>query len=163
PRADPDRRRDRAIRTNRVLDWLVPEMRGKHAFAADNPSECFHLLLATFETEIFPFIIDVPSYRAWLGDRNRVASYPFSRHQLRVLQNERRRERWLLKSPFHIFSLDALLSVLPDACIVYTHRHPVQALPSACSLAASFRDLYAERLDCGELGREIVEHFACGM
>jgi Sulfotransferase family len=163
PRSGPDQRRNRAIRINRVLDWLVPEMRRKHAFAADNPSECFHLLLATFETEILPFIIDIPSYRTWLYGRNRLPAYRFYRNQLHVLQNERPRERWLLKTPFHIFNLDILLSVFPDACIVHTHRDPAQALPSTCSLEASFRDLYAERINYGELGRETVEHFACGM
>ncbi len=163
PVAGADERRNQAIRTNRLLKWLVPEMQRKHAFAADNPSECFHLLLATFETEVLPFIIDIPSYRTWLYTRNRVASYQFYANELKVLQRERRRERWLLKTPFHIFNLDALLCVFPDACIVHTHRDPLQALPSACSLEDSFRVLYTEKVDYGELGRETLGHFAYGM
>jgi hypothetical protein len=159
----PDDRRCRATRANRMLNWLVPDMRRKHAFAADNPSECFHLLLTTFESEIMPFIIDLPTYQTWLYSRNRLAGYRFYRNQLHVLQHQRWGKRWLLKTPFHIFNLDVLLTVFPDACIIQTHRDPLKALPSTCSLQASFRDLYAETIDCSGLGKQTLEHFAYGL
>ena len=80
-----------------------------------------------------------------------------------MLQDQRRGERWLLKTPFHIFSLDALLSVFPDACVVHVHRDPLETLPSTCSLQATFRDLYADRIDCARLGKDALEHFAYGI
>lgn len=158
-----DQRRHHAIRSNRLLNWLVPDLQRKHAFAADNPAECIHLQLMTFESENFPFIIDLPTYRTWLYGRNRVAGYRHYRSQLQVLQDQRRGERWLLKTPFHIFSLDALLSVFPDACVVHVHRDPLETLPSTCSLQMTFRDLYADRIDCAQLGKDVLEHFAYGI
>jgi hypothetical protein len=42
----------------------------------------------------------------------------------------------VLKNPSHLVGLDALMSVYPDALIVRTHRDPVVAIASACSLSA---------------------------
>lgn len=39
--------------------------------------------------------------------------------------------QWLLKAPtIHSVFLEQLLKVYPDACIVVTHRKPVEVLPS---------------------------------
>jgi hypothetical protein len=163
PRTKPDRRRDQAIRSNQLLNWLAPELRRKHPLAADNPAECLHLQQMTFESEYFPFFIDLPTYRKWLYGRNRLAGYRHYRRQIQVLQDQREGERWLLKTPFHIFSVDAVLAVFPDACIVQTHRDPQEALPSSCSLQATLRDVYADSIDHAVLGRETLEHFAYGI
>ena len=45
-------------------------------------------------------------------------------------------KRWVLKNPSHLVGLDAIMSVYPDALIVQTHRDPVVAIASACSLSA---------------------------
>jgi hypothetical protein len=45
-------------------------------------------------------------------------------------------KRWVLKNPSHLFALDALLEVYPDALVVVTHRDPATALASSCSLSA---------------------------
>ena len=42
----------------------------------------------------------------------------------------------MLKNPSHLVGLDAIMSVYPDALIVYTRRDPVVAIASACSLSA---------------------------
>ena len=41
----------------------------------------------------------------------------------------------MLKNPSHMTALDALMTVYPDALIVYTHRDPVTCLASSCSLS----------------------------
>ncbi len=38
-----------------------------------------------------------------------------------------------LESPAHLFALDALTEVFPDACLVQTHRDPLEVVPSGCS------------------------------
>jgi hypothetical protein len=42
----------------------------------------------------------------------------------------------VLKNPSHMTALDALMTVYPDALIVYTHRDPVTCIASSCSLSA---------------------------
>jgi hypothetical protein len=48
---------------------------------------------------------------------------------------------WLLKNPGHIKELDVLLEVFPDACVIQTHRDPVKAIPSLCSVIQMARGL----------------------
>ena len=36
--------------------------------------------------------------------------------------------------PAHLRNLDELFRAYPDACIIQTHRNPVNVLPSLCSL-----------------------------
>ena len=42
----------------------------------------------------------------------------------------------MLKNPSHMTALDALMTVYPDALIVYTHRDPVTCIASSGSLSA---------------------------
>jgi hypothetical protein len=158
-----DRRRERATMPIRMLNWMVPEMRSKHIFAADAPEECGMLMANTFESETFSFMTDIPTYRNWLYGRNRVGAYRYYKKQLQLLQHLRRGERWLLKMPFHAFNLDALLTVFPDANIVQIHRDPLKAVPSNCSLQSSYRDLYNETVDCGQLGKDTLEQLGHGL
>jgi len=53
----------------------------------------------------------------------------------------------VLKAPGHLFGLDALLAVYPDACLVQTHRDPLKVVGSIAShgvvLRAAFSDAVA--------------------
>ena len=63
------------------------------------------------------------------------ACYAHHKQVLQLLQWHGERRRWVLKWPCHLVALDPLLEVYPDASFVITHRDPVQALASNCSLA----------------------------
>ena len=64
--------------------------------------------------------------------------------------------RWALKWPCHLLALEAIRSVYPDACFVVTHRDPVQALASNCSLAHMLRSS-AIHADPRQTGRDMLE------
>jgi len=51
-----------------------------------------------------------------------------------MLNWQRPGERWLLKSPAHLCALDTLVEVFPDCCIISTHRDPLEATASYCSM-----------------------------
>src|SRR5262249_30155705 len=70
---------------------------------------------------------------------------------------------WVLKAPAHLFSLDAITTVFPDACFVVTHRDPLECIPSACSLAAAYRDITSHQVDLIRLGAEVSEVLAVGV
>ena len=54
-------------------------------------------------------------------------------------------KRWVLKSPLYLGMERELLEVFPDACLVMTHRHPEEVVPSTCSLWTSFRKPYTDQ------------------
>jgi hypothetical protein len=85
------------------------------------------------------------------------ACYRYHKQVLQLLQWGGERKRWVLKWPCHLVALDPLLEVYPDASFVMTHRDPVQALASNCSLSALLRRRTAEGVDPAEVGRQMKE------
>jgi hypothetical protein len=49
----------------------------------------------------------------------------------------------VLKSPDHVYGLEALFAVFPDALIIQTHRDPFDVLKSSCHLTEVLHGLYA--------------------
>jgi hypothetical protein len=99
----------------------------------------------------------------WLRKRERTASYRYYQNQLKVLQHQRPAQRWLLKAPAHIMALDALLAVFPDANVIQTHRDPLKAVPSFCSLVAANRGISTAVADRQRLGAETAAWLSAGL
>jgi hypothetical protein len=60
--------------------------------------------------------------------------HPLGRFLMRLLQYLQLgcpSRRWVLKSPDHIFALEGLLAVFPDAVFIQTHRDPLEVLKSS--------------------------------
>ena len=65
---------------------------------------------------------------------------------------------WMLKCPVHLFYPTEIASAFPDAKLIWTHRHPISAVPSMCSLLKSIHQMYYET-ECRDdhaLGRNIL-------
>ena len=60
--------------------------------------------------------------------------------------------RWVLKSPFHLWNLPALLEIFPDALLVQIHREPAECMASFCALLAAAFGAVATRVDVKEVG-----------
>lgn len=66
----------------------------------------------------------------------------------------------MLKSPFHLGRLAALLAEVPEAVVVWTHRDPAVALASWCSLAAVLGNAASDQVDLAGLGRRWLGFWA---
>jgi hypothetical protein len=127
------------------------------------PVECLRLLARSFTTFFFPNVLDVPSYERWLWAQDAdafTATYQLHRMQLQTLQADGRTGYWVLKSPAHLNTLEALLAAYPDAAVVQTHRDPAKVLGSISSLATRNRGLLAEPPDPHQVGRQVLERTA---
>jgi hypothetical protein len=98
--------------------------------------ECCELLRQNFLSDDL-LMLNLPTYAAWFRSQSVLASYTRYVDVLRLIGAHEPQKRWLLKAPHHTPAIDALLRVFPDACIVQTHRDPVQSIPSFCSLIHS--------------------------
>jgi hypothetical protein len=113
---------------------LVPVLRAAHYEAGDRPIECRMLLGQAFRSRDFSGLFTLPTYeRWWLADDQRPA-YDMHRLALGVLQS-RAPGRWVLKDPFHLLALDAVVETYPDALVVILHRNPVKNVTSSASLS----------------------------
>ncbi|MCA9690692.1 MAG: sulfotransferase [Nannocystaceae bacterium] len=155
-----DPRRLRARRQLRILDWLRPEFRAIHPMDAIAPQECVAIMAYRFANHAFHVSYDIPAYQAWLDRRSFLAVYREHRRFLAHLQWPEQRGRWLLKSPLHLRTLDALVAIYPEARLVWTHRAPLEVLPSWASLVTSLRSLTSDAVDPRAIAREFTGRWA---
>ncbi|WP_406495780.1 sulfotransferase [Streptomyces sp. NBC_01604] len=151
--APSPRERQKAITSaRRTLDGtylLSPRFRDIHPMTAEGPEECTFLL----PHALVPLSqAHLPEYHARQFERDFVPDYRHLKECFQVLQYGRPRRRWILKSPMHTGNLDALLSVFPDATLVWTHRDPATAVASFCSLVECGMALSRRTVDLPALG-----------
>jgi hypothetical protein len=140
-----------------------PEFMAVHYMAADQVEECWQLLRQSMRSISYECLAHLPGYSSWLRDQDWTGAYRRHRRNLRLIGMPDRDRRWVLKNPSHLFALDALLCVYPDALVIQTHRAPRIAIASVCSLAAQASAGWSTAF-CGEvIGRDQLELWARGL
>lgn len=135
-------------------ETLMPGIQAIHRMAADLPQECVAITSHEFTSVIFSTTHRVPGYHRWVEAADHRPAYRWHRRHLQYLQWRWPAQRWVLKSPGHLWSLDALLAVYPDARVIQTHRDPVKVVASLASLISLVRSLCSERVDPAAVAAE---------
>lgn len=154
---------ERIAKARRDIRWLhrfAPGFRAIHSVEAELPQECVVLMSHSFLSDQFDTMYRVPSYVAWLEERDLKPAYEWHRRILQHLQEEPPKGRWVLKAPAHLQSLGALLECYPDARVVQTHREPTEVLASLASLTTLLRSIFSDAVDRAEIGRELSVYWA---
>jgi hypothetical protein len=129
-----------------------------HLTDVDGPQECLAILDQTFVNPGLLWTMSVFGYLEYLlHDADLHAAYEYHARVLRLLQQGAPERRWALKWPCHLLALDAIAAVHPDARFVVTHRDPVQALASNCSLTNMLRAGTSPHADPLHIGRDMLE------
>jgi len=119
------------------------------------PHECVAIHSYTFLSEEFVSTCKIPSYEAFLHASDLGPVYAWQKRFLQYLQLGEPQKRWVLKSPDHVYGLEALFSVFPDAFLIQTHRNPMEVLKSSADLTQVLHGLYGRAGDPSEtLARE---------
>ena len=142
------------------MDTMAPALASIHEVGADLPQECMPILAQSMLGAQFNVTFNVPSYQAWVDAQSHAPAYRFHRHYLEHLQSKHMLDRWVLKSPMHLRSLDALLTEYPDARIIFTHRDPAKTVPSLASLIYVIRGLASDSVDPIALGQQQMRWWA---
>jgi len=143
--ADP-----RIATTTKELEGLFklnPPLRVMHPFGATLAQECVSLFMYDVRTLALETQAHVPAYARWLEQADMAPAYAQHRSALQALQSAQPTGRWVLKTPNHLWDLDALLTAYPDARIVWTHRDPGPVVTSLASLANAGQRPLTSRTD----------------
>lgn len=140
-----------------------PDFMGLHYLSADEVEECWQLLRQSVMSVSYECLAHLPSYSSWLAGQDWTAAYRRHRHNLQLIGMPDAKRRWVLKNPSHLFALDELLAVYPDALVIQTHREPRTAIASVCSLNAQATQGWSETFQGGVLGRDQLELWARGL
>lgn len=161
--ADP-----RIAAAHEQVDWILanqPVLAAIHPWDAEGPDEEIMLMEHAFLSHVPESGANLPSYRAWLDRQDVRPAYALLRRLLQFLQWQKRRrgetaERWVLKTPMHLGFLDLLLETFPGACMIQTHRDPLETIPSVASMYYALWGLATEKPDALEVGRQCLERYA---
>ena len=146
----------------------VESYAGVHDIDIDEPEEDFPLLRLGFAAWINLVRYPLPDYARWLSGTGSRQAYA---HHRRVMQHftwqHRQRAsggegQWLLKMPFHLMELEALIETYPDALFIQTHREPSHFMGSWNSLVERIRAESIEPRPRDETGAEQLA-FMSGM
>jgi Sulfotransferase family len=140
-----------------------PEFMGVHFMAADQVEECWQLLRQSMRSVSYECLAHLPAYSSWLRGQDWTGAYRRHRRNLQLIGLPDAGRRWVLKNPSHLFALEALLAVYPDALVIQTHRAPRTAIASVCSLAAQATAGWSATFTGAVIGRDQLELWARGL
>jgi len=160
---DPRRQIRKVRRANRIHRYLAPDFSLAHPLEADKPEECLHLFDKSCVGTTAFFITEAKAFAWWLLDHGIQHGYDFFKLQLQLLNWLRPGRQWVLKWPYHLWHLDALLKTFPDAVIIQLHRDPRETIPSVCSLSALARAPFCEDIDNRALGKFWLAYYEAGL
>ncbi|PRP96563.1 hypothetical protein ENSA5_36390 [Enhygromyxa salina] len=135
---------DRQIQTtDSLLDQLyeaAPELRSLHPMAATSPDACSWLFRNNFSSLMHALRWYMPSYVEFMLDADLEPAYRDHRRFLQILAHRHRHDdhagpRLVLEDRWHLWHLDHLLAVYPDAWVIQiqVEREPaLSALTRSC-------------------------------
>ncbi|HEY7917102.1 MAG TPA: sulfotransferase [Acidimicrobiales bacterium] len=142
---ETDPRIDESQAVADMADVLIPGFSTFHPLGARLAQECVRITASDFRSMIFPTQYEVPQYDRWLlHEADMAPAYRWHRAFLQHLQSGHAGDRWLLKSPAHLWHLGALMAEYPDAVVIQTHRDPLKVIASVSALAAHLRRMASD-------------------
>jgi hypothetical protein len=156
-----DRRQSRGKRFVWAMNRMAPRLKSVHDLVADGPEECTWLLHNSFLSGSLILQARIPTYSRYVKSRAREdwqRVYTEYGNTLKLLQHNSSASHWVLKSPAHQMGMAGLLDVIPNACVVQTHRDPKQVIGSCCSLFSIVRAVYSDHVYDEVLGPEVLDH-----
>jgi hypothetical protein len=141
PRERPDEhgvdpRYARSARGWELMRTNVPLLAAMHPMSPDHIHEELELMLPDFSSYNQEWIARAPRWRDYYLAHDQTPHYAYLKTVLQILQWQKPRARWVLKSPQHLEQLGPLLATFPDATIAVTHRDPVSVVQSAATMLA---------------------------
>jgi hypothetical protein len=131
----------------------APALQAIHPYGAQRPEQCLGLIDWGFVNQTYLAYQRIPSYYEFYLNADQRLVYEHHRRFLQHLQVSNPGE-WVVKWPKHVFGLDALLEVYPDARIIWTHRDPVKVIGSSVSFVAALRGMNSPVFDPKRFGAE---------
>ena len=161
---DTDPRIAEIDETLAMADVLIPGFRSFHPMGAQLAQECVRITAGDFRSMIYPIQFRQRTYNRWLlHEADLAPAYRWHRLFLQHLQSRHPAEQWLLKSPAHLWHLDALAAEYPDALVVQTHRDPLKVIASTSALAAHLRRMASDDPDIVEIAADYADDIFIGL
>lgn len=150
-----DPRALKRLEEERAMLAANPEIGKYYRFSAIYPNECLFFMGHDFKNVHWESRGRLPNYRDYLfGAVKMKPAYEYHKRFLQLLQANAP-GTWNLKMPSHSLYLSTLLEVYPDARLIWTHRDPLTATSSFCSLIKTGHMSFVGHVDREWIGENI--------
>ncbi len=147
-----------------MADLLIPGFSDFHPMGARLAQECVRITASDYASMIYPIQYRLPTYDRWLlHEADLGPTYEWHHTFLQHLQAAIPTPQWLLKSPAHLWHLDALAGRYPDAVVIQTHRDPLVVISSISALAAHLRRMGCDDPTVAEAAEQYVDDIFVGL
>lgn len=147
-----------------LVNSFIPGFSAFHELGAELAQECVRIFTGDFKSMQHPLQFEVPAYNKWLlHEADMSGAYAYHRRFLQHLQSEHHSERWLLKSPQHLWTLPELMKEYPDAIVIQNHRDPLKVIASISALGASLREMTTDHFEVTRLATQYGEDIILGL
>ncbi|MBL4585704.1 MAG: sulfotransferase [Flavobacteriales bacterium] len=163
PEKDIAKRHSSTKRRLKLVNFVVPEMKFIHEVRYNSLEECWPLMISQFAVPNRGMTTRWEEYGEWILQHDMTRAYEEYRKFLQVMAARTPDQRLILKCPDHLWHLDMILKLFPDACIVWTHRNPAKSISSYSSMVSlNWRLLYGKCVP-EELGPYLEKFFKKGI
>lgn len=150
-----DPRALKRLEEERALLAANPDIGKYYRFSAIYPNECLFFMGHDFKNVNWESRGRLPNYRDYLfGSVDMTPAYEYHKRFLQLLQADAP-GIWNLKMPSHGLYLQTILKIYPDARLVWTHRDPLTATSSFCSLIKTGHMSFLGRVDRRWIGENM--------
>lgn len=147
-----------------LVDAFIPGFASFHELGGQLAQEDVRIFTSDFKSMQHSLQFEVPAYNHWLlREADMGQAYAWHRRFLQHLQSEHHGERWLLKSPAHLWCLPALIAEYPDAIVIQNHRDPLKVIASLSALGASLREMTTDHFEVTRLAAQYGEDILLGL
>ncbi|GAA4807805.1 sulfotransferase family protein [Nocardioides caeni] len=147
-----------------LVDSFIPGFAAFHELGAELAQEDVRIFTGDFKSMQHALQFEVPDYNRWvLHEAALGEAYGYHHRFLQHLQSEHHAERWLLKSPAHLWSLPQLMAQYPDAIVIQNHRDPLKVIASISALGASLREMTTDHFEVTRLAAQYGEDICVGL
>ena len=147
-----------------LVESFIPGFTAFHELGAQLAQEDVRIFTSDFRSMQYPLQFEVPEYNRWLlHEADMAPAYRWHRRFLQHLQSEHMADRWLLKSPAHLWCLPALLAEYPDAIVIQNHRDPLKVIASVSALGASLREMTTDSFSVESLAAQYGDDIMVGL
>ena len=120
------------------LEWYYKEGMKVHPMATMDPDEEAELLNGFFCNLNFIFQFKITEYAKLCMHNDQTKAYEYMVKLIKLIlwfRNDNSNQSLVLKAPHHMFHLESLMRVFPNAKLLFIHRDPVKIVGSTCSMA----------------------------
>ncbi|MEM7549348.1 MAG: sulfotransferase [Bacteroidota bacterium] len=143
--------------SEKALKYIAPDFFAIHPVEHNAPEEEVLLLDMQFLSTVAEATMYVPGYAIWNQNQDQTPAYEYMKRVVKVLQHQRKKPYWVMKSPHHLEFLNIFTKVFPKTSIIHTHRNPVETLASFCSMVFYSRVIFSNHVDPNEVAKHWVK------